>query len=141
MKPIDIWQALLEGKTIVHKYKPLKYKIIDGHLMEKDMNIKSAKYVASMKTFTHYYDYELYKEPNIERQETSQILQYTLGISKRSDSKATEMLKATSNNLTTWSISKLNRWIGYAQCLLVAEGATTIDKLRKAIREIHDNNR
>ena len=71
-----------------------------------------------------------------EKIETAAILEYTMSISNRKDGKANEMLQTVKNLENVWSVGKMNRWIGYAQCLLVAEGATTIDKLREDIREL-----
>ena len=70
-----------------------------------------------------------------EKEDTVEIVMYMLTVSRREHSKANEMLNTVFQNMSTWSISKLNRWIGYAQCLLVAEGATTIDKLREETRK------
>lgn len=49
----------------------------------------------------------------------------------REGSKAYEMLRAVEQHLKdeTWNVGKLNRWIGYAQCLLVAEGSVQLDEL------------
>ncbi len=73
-----------------------------------------------------------------ERNLTSKIIIMSMNISNRKDSKANELLQNCWNNIEYWDIGKLNRWIGYAHCLLVAEGATTIDKLRDEIRNIHE---
>jgi len=56
----------------------------------------------------------------------------------RKNSKPWEMLVAVDNNRgdEDWDTGKLNRWIGYAQCLLVAEGAITLDETMRIGREI-----
>jgi hypothetical protein len=69
------------------------------------------------------------------KEENAKIIEYTLS-KARERSKAWEMLIVARNNLGHWDDSKIGRWIGYAQCLLVAEGATTIDELRDEIRRI-----
>ena len=73
---------------------------------------------------------------NTEKMITKEFLKYMSCISNRKDSKANEMIQTALNNIDEWSIAKTNRWIGYAQCLLVAEGVTTIDKLREETRGI-----
>ena len=71
------------------------------------------------------------------RRHTANILEYTRELaSKRMNSKAYEMLTTVYNNYHTWDTAKQNRWIGYAQCLLVAEGAITLDELRTEIEGI-----
>ncbi len=54
----------------------------------------------------------------------------------REGSKAAEMLRTVSNNMKEWSVGKSNRWIGYSQCLLVAEGAITLDECMHKTRLI-----
>jgi len=56
----------------------------------------------------------------------------------RENSKPWEMLMAVNNNVkgSDWDVGKLNRWIGYAQCLLVAGGAITLDETIRIGREI-----
>ena len=76
----------------------------------------------------------------MEKQITKRIIQETK-ILARKNSKAFEILQNCENNLDDWSISKLNRWIGYSQCLLVAEGAITIDDLRILIKGIENDAR
>jgi hypothetical protein len=76
-----------------------------------------------------------------EKEENVKIVEYTLS-KTRKNSKAWEMMVTTRNNINEWSNSKIGRWVGYAQCLLVAEGVTTIDTLREDIRTIirrHDD--
>ena len=70
-----------------------------------------------------------------EREHTKKIIKESMLISKRENSKANEMLLTCYNYSDDWEISKLNRWIGYAQCLLVAEGATSIEKLKDMNRK------
>ena len=75
-----------------------------------------------------------------ERAETKKIIEYSMTISGwRQCSKAHEMLTTCHNYSDEWSISKLNRWIGYAHCLLVAQGTITIDELREKIRRINES--
>jgi len=71
--------------------------------------------------------------------DTLAILDYSLSISDRHCSKANELLITLYNNKSIWDIAKMNRWIGYAHCLLVAEGSTTIKRLREDIRELLGN--
>ncbi len=33
------------------------------------------------------------------------------------------------NNAKEWGIAKTNRWIGYAQCLMVATGTKTLEEI------------
>ena len=54
----------------------------------------------------------------------------------RKNSKAWEMFKAVADNVDSWPTGKLNRWIGYGQCLLVAEGEITLDECIRKTREI-----
>ncbi len=69
----------------------------------------------------------------------------TLAIAKLTESfatvgsKADRMMTSVISQYQDWPISKSNRWIGYAQCLLVAEGKTTIDELRDRTKEILEN--
>ena len=51
----------------------------------------------------------------------------------RPNSKSREMFQTVMNGEYEWNESKANRWIGYAQCLLVAEGVVTIDRLRRVV--------
>ena len=71
-----------------------------------------------------------------ERERTKEIIKHSRAISWRENSKANEMLLICLNNSDDWEISKLNRWIGYAHCLLVAEGATSIEALQEMVKEI-----
>ena len=66
---------------------------------------------------------------------TEKIIEYTSS-KTRDNSKAWEMMITARNRIGEWNDAKINRWIGYAQCLLVAEGATTIDQLADDVREI-----
>ncbi len=70
-----------------------------------------------------------------EQLDAENIALYTKSLC-RENSKAEEMMQTVYNNAYEWDVGKSNRWIGYAQCLLVAEGATTIDELREAVRKI-----
>ncbi len=55
----------------------------------------------------------------------------------RHGSKAWEMLTTVLNTAgDDWSNGKSNRWIGYAQCLLVAEGAITLDECMRQTRAV-----
>lgn len=67
--------------------------------------------------------------------DTKNIALYCMNLSSEG-SKASDMFIEVLENVKDWDIGKSNRWLGYAQCLLVAEGATTIDELRVAIRKI-----
>ncbi len=66
----------------------------------------------------------------------------TLAIAKLTESlatvgsKADKMMNEVITSYRDWPISKSNRWVGYAQCLLVAEGRTTIEDLRDKTREL-----
>ena len=66
---------------------------------------------------------------------TNILIEYTLSLT-RENSKAWEMMITARNNQDEWADAKINRWIGYAQCLLVAEGATTIDGLKQDVGEL-----
>ena len=44
-----------------------------------------------------------------------------------SSDKARSMLETVSQEAENWSVGKLNRWIGYAQCLLVAVNDLELD--------------
>jgi hypothetical protein len=72
-----------------------------------------------------------------QHKETELIAEYTKFLCRKG-SKAEEMMQNVLNNVDEWDIGKSNRWIGYAQCLLVAEGKITIDELRDNIRKIAD---
>ncbi len=72
---------------------------------------------------------------NQERKETLLIVEYTETLASVG-SKADRMITQVIENIDDWPIGKMNRWVGYAQCLLVAEGRTTIDELRDGIRKI-----
>ena len=74
------------------------------------------------------------KKRNKELKKTLKIIDLTLKLS-RPGSKAEEMMQKANDKIGYWDESKIHRWIGYAQCLLVAEGATTIEKLADSIRE------
>ena len=63
------------------------------------------------------------------------LAEYTKSIA-RENSKAWEMMQTATNMAGEWDAGKMNRWIGYAQCLLVAEGGTTIDELRNDVGKI-----
>ena len=56
----------------------------------------------------------------------------------RENSKSWEMLVTASNHVFTgdWSAGKINRWIGYAQCLIVAEGGLTLDEVKRKTRMV-----
>ena len=56
----------------------------------------------------------------------------------RKNSKSWEMLITVDNHAFTkdWPARKLNRWIGYAQCLIVAEGGLTLDEVIEKTRAI-----
>lgn len=69
-----------------------------------------------------------------ELEKLGNMVRDTRALTNRKDSKAAEMLLNIENNIADWSCGKVNRWLGYAQCLLVAEGATTIDELRDIMR-------
>ncbi len=75
---------------------------------------------------------------NQELTETLAIAEYTETLASIG-SKADHMISQVIENYLDWPIGKSNRWIGYAQCLLVAEGKTTIDELRDETREILKN--
>ena len=68
-------------------------------------------------------------------EDTKLIARYTKNLTVK-NSKAWEMLQTVENNVDDWSVGKSNRWIGYAQCILVAEGRATIHTLREDIRQI-----
>ncbi len=50
------------------------------------------------------------------------------------------MLKAVENHARArdWPARKLNRWIGYAQCLIVAEGVLTLDEVIRKTRLVEN---
>ncbi len=54
----------------------------------------------------------------------------------REDSKEREMLETVLANIKNWDIAKQNRWIGYAQCLMVATGTITLEELKNTTRSI-----
>jgi hypothetical protein len=58
----------------------------------------------------------------------------------RKNSKSWEMLMAASNHVHSrdWPARKINRWIGYAQCLIVAEGAMSLDEIIRKTRIIEN---
>jgi hypothetical protein len=58
----------------------------------------------------------------------------------REGSKSWEMLKTVDNHAHTmdWPVRKLSRWIGYAQCLIIAEGAMSLDDMIKKTRIIEN---
>jgi hypothetical protein len=66
---------------------------------------------------------------------TEKIIEHTL-TRTRVGSKAWEMMVTAGNKLDEWDDAKLNRWIVYAHCLLVAEGAITINKIADEIRDL-----
>jgi hypothetical protein len=71
----------------------------------------------------------------MEREQNRELMKYTYELSRR-NSKAWEMMVTANRHFDEWSNSRISRWIGYAQCLLVAEGAITLDKLKDDAREI-----
>ena len=56
----------------------------------------------------------------------------------RTNGKPYEMVMNIDNNKNEWDQGKVHRWIGYAQCLLVAEGAVTLDNLKLSIKRINN---
>ena len=58
-------------------------------------------------------------------------------LTNRENSKAYEMLTTVANNANTWDTGKAHRWIGYAQCLLIAEGAITLETMRNITRDFY----
>ena len=73
-------------------------------------------------------------------QEQTELFALELMPLVREFSKASEMLQIVYNNADTWDIGKSHRWIGYAQCLLVAEGAITLEDMRDITREFYKNS-
>ncbi len=70
-----------------------------------------------------------------ERTDTLTIAEFSLRISpEKSDSQ--RILKQVIQNWNKWPLSKLNRWLGYAQCCLVTDGITTINNIRQETRNI-----
>ncbi len=70
-----------------------------------------------------------------ERKDTLGIAEFSLRISPEgSDSE--RILKNVIQNWNQWPLSKLNRWLGYAQCCLVTDGITTVSDLRQISRDI-----
>jgi len=70
-----------------------------------------------------------------ERKDTLKIAEATLWKSpEKSDSQ--RILKSVITNYNKWSLSKLNRWVGYAQCQLVNEGVVTLNELKDLSRNI-----
>ena len=65
------------------------------------------------------------------KQQQTELFAYRLkSLTIRENSKAWEMLMTVYNNASEWDTGKSHRWIGYAQCLLVAEGAVTLEEMR-----------
>jgi hypothetical protein len=56
----------------------------------------------------------------------------------RENSKSWEMLKIVDNHSHSrdWPARKLNRWIGYAQCLIIAEGGLSLEDVIRKTREV-----
>ncbi len=70
-----------------------------------------------------------------ERRDTLEIAKYSLTIApEKSDSQ--RILKNVIDNWNVWNLSKLNRWIGFAQCQLVTAEITTVDDLRQQVSNI-----
>ncbi len=70
-----------------------------------------------------------------ERKDTLGIAEFSLRISPEgSDSE--RILKNIIQNWNQWPLSKLNRWLGYAQCCLVTDGITTVSDLRQISKDI-----
>ena len=75
-------------------------------------------------------------------QKETQLFAYQLKtLTVRENSKAWEMLMSVYNNADTWNTGKAHRWIGYAQCLLVAEGAVTLEKIRDITRDFYKDKK
>jgi hypothetical protein len=58
------------------------------------------------------------------------------------ESKAYHLLFTVQNDLQhdkRFTVRKANRWIGYAQCLLVAEGSLTLDDIITNTRRIEES--
>ncbi len=51
-------------------------------------------------------------------------------------SKQFQMAVEIRDNIQEWNEGKINRWIGYAQCLQVACGEQTLEELKDATRII-----
>jgi hypothetical protein len=69
----------------------------------------------------------------------TEIVKSTMTYSrKRQNSKANEMLQTVYNMIGEWDQGKIHRWIGYAQCLLVADGSVTLDTLKQEIKDINN---
>ena len=71
-----------------------------------------------------------------EKRDTAAIIMAMTKEIDCTDSKAYSMLNKAWQNIYVWNISKLNRWIGYAQCLMVAEGTLTLEEIMSITREI-----
>ena len=54
----------------------------------------------------------------------------------RVGSKEREMLEKVEANINEWDIAKKNRWIGYAQCLMISTGTISLEELKSVVRNI-----
>ncbi len=75
------------------------------------------------------------KESEKERRDTLAIAEHGLWLSKeKSDSQ--RILSSVVENWSKWPVSKLNRWIGYAQHQLVSDEIITLEQLRTDVHNI-----
>ncbi len=123
-------QALLTFEQWINSEQGCDFTA-NWNLLQSSMHFNQLKFQIDQETaykeYVHYHEKE-YKD--------------TLAIAKLTESlatvgsKADKMMTSVISQYRDWSVSKSNRWIGYAQCLLVAEGRTTIKELRDKTREI-----
>ncbi len=74
---------------------------------------------------------------NIRKERLDTLTIAELSLRMASDkSEGQRLLKNIIQNWNKWPLSKLNRWLGYAQATLVAEGITTVNDLRQQVRDI-----
>ncbi len=52
----------------------------------------------------------------------------------REGSKESFMFRELLDNISIWDIGRQNRWIGYAQALLVVSGSQTLQDVRDIVR-------
>jgi hypothetical protein len=57
------------------------------------------------------------------------------------DSHAKDMAKAILDHILDWEYTKLHRWIGYAQCLLVTDGVMSLEEIIEQTRKVVKDNK
>ncbi len=75
------------------------------------------------------------------KRKSIEILANRIKLLSPSGSKQYSMAETIITNLNDWDKSKLNRWLGYAQCLQVACGEQSLEELREATKLILEDRK